>query len=459
MTFLFKTSVSLCLSLLLLASSLSSYAETAPPLHRDVLVFVPAYEASQLFDPTLDEDKNDDPVCVWGNYNVFLSSKRYFALRMPNQLMAKPLLEVGPVDVYRKFVATITETSDDNPKFQPFTQGSDFFIFNYDWRQEIASYSAPMLGKALRDYAQIHESQTGVPAGKTRFVIVTHSMGGLVVRTLLREQPEIASRISKLYLVGSANAGSVKSIGTLVHGPDSIHEFAHGFPGVLLNAIPSDVDQNVTKLVGITRPSLYELLPTGDPHWKELEANGHTERVTGPEMLQAETWEPYWPSAFLEKSLFLDGWLKDRQIEGRKSIRKADWEFCQDTSKSKLKSLLAETRRFRQILGRLSDTNRVMTSQGGVSRMRIIYSEGLKTPTGVVTQGTHDQSVAFYLFDPANSGDGTMEARRVLDDVPRSASNVIRLNAVPHGRLMIDPQFLNYLTKELSDSPVVETTP
>ena len=175
-------------------------------------------------------------------------------------------------------------------------------------------------------------------------------------------------------------------------------------------------------------------------------------------MLRAETWEPYWPSAFLEKSLFLDDWLKDRQKKP-KSIRKAVRSTVQDSSSSTLKSLLAETRRFRQILGRLSDTNRVLTSQGGVSRMRIIYSEGLKTPTGVVTQGTHDQSVAFYLFDPANSGDGTMEASRVLDDMPRSAPNVIRLNAVPHGRLMIDPQFLNYLTKELSDSPVVERTP
>ena len=35
------------------------------PVHAEVLVFVPAYEGSQLFDPTLNVDKGD-PACVWG---------------------------------------------------------------------------------------------------------------------------------------------------------------------------------------------------------------------------------------------------------------------------------------------------------------------------------------------------------------------------------------------------------
>jgi hypothetical protein len=426
-------------------------AET--PLHKDVLVFVPAYEGSQLFDPNLNPDRDDDPPCVWGNYNVFLSSRLYFALRMPNPLLAKPLLAVGPLDVYRKFVTTMTKASDDAPGFHPYTLGSDFFIFAYDWRQEIASVSAPLFGKALEQYARIHESKTGIPAQQTRFIIVTHSMGGLVARTLLAEKPELASRISRLYLVGSPNAGSVKAIGTVVIGPDSIEEYAKGFPGVLLNLIPTDVDQKVTKLVGITRPSLYELLPTGDPHWTPINAEGGKSHVRETDVLKASSWENYWPSSALEKKLFLDGWLNDREKESRKSIRPDDWEFCQDPDYSKLKVLLAETSHWRQLMGPLSETNRLMTRPGQSSRLRIIFSSGLKTPTGVLTEGSHDASQAHYLYDPLKTGDGTMEARRVLDDMEPTASNIVQLHQVPHGRLMIDPQFLDYFVNELSNEP------
>ena len=41
-------------------------------------------------------------------------------------------------------------------------------------------------------------------------------------------------------------------------------------------------------------------------------------------------WQPYWPSAELERRIFLDDWLKKREAEGRKKIDLPDWEFCQD---------------------------------------------------------------------------------------------------------------------------------
>jgi pimeloyl-ACP methyl ester carboxylesterase len=438
---------------LLVAAGFEIGAKAAPPLHKEVLVFVPAYEASQLYDPTLG-DAGDGPVCVWGNYNVFLSSKRYFALRMPNPLVAKPLLAVGPLDVYRKFVSALTEQSNAKPGFSPYTEGADFFIFSYDWRQEMETGSAPQLGRALEAYAKIHERKTGLPAAQTTFVIVTHSMGGLVVRTLLAERPDIASRISRLYLVASPNAGSVKAVRTVVVGPDSLDAYARGFPGVLLKLIPTKVGQNVTKLVGITRPSLYELLPTGDPHWRAVQDDGTMRRMRDADVLHAASWERYWPTAGLEKNLFIDGWLKDREEEGRKWINPPDWEFCQDSQYLKLKALLAQTAHWRGVMGRLSDTDRLMTRANESSRLRVIFSTGVKTPTGVVTSGSHDASQGYYTYDPANSGDGTMEAWRVLDDLSARAPNVIRLEGVPHGRLMIDPQFLNYLIKELSAPPM-----
>jgi hypothetical protein len=447
------------LAVLALFTSLRPDLWAACALHKDILVFVPAYEASQLFDSNLNKANDDDPPCVWGNYNVFLSSKLYFALRMPNPLVAKPLLAVGPIDVYRKFVTTLTQATNDAPDFHPYTLGSDFFIFTYDWRQEIASVSAPQFGQALDEYARIHESKTGVPAQQTRFIIVTHSMGGLVARTLLAEKPEIASRISRLYLVGSPNAGSVKAIETVVVGPDSIDEYAKGFPGELLNLIPTDVNQNVTKLVGITRPSLYELLPSTDPCWTVIRADGGKSRVSESNVLKASSWENYWPTSALEKKLFLNGWLKDREKEGRKTIHLSDWEFCQDPEYSKLKMLIAETAHWRHLMGPLSETNRLMTQAGQTSRLRVIFSSGLKTPTGVVTTGSHDSSQAYYLYDPPNTGDGTMEAKRVIDDLPTHSPNLVQLNKVPHGRLMIDQQFLHYFVRELSAESTTGSRP
>ena len=99
-------------------------------------------------------------------------------------------------------------------------------------------------------------------------------MGGLVARTFLSENPQWADRIAAMYLVGTPNLGSVKAIKTLVVGPGGLKENATSFPASLLNLLPNNVDANLTKLVAITRPSLYELLPFDDPRWECVAADG-----------------------------------------------------------------------------------------------------------------------------------------------------------------------------------------
>jgi pimeloyl-ACP methyl ester carboxylesterase len=437
---------------LIVLLAFSGVGDASSPLHRDVLVFVPAYEGSQLFDTEL-EDKGD-PVCVWGCYDTFLTSERYFAMRLPNPLVAKPMLNVGPIDVYGNFISTMTAAQPNEPGFSPYTEDADFFTFFYDWRQDIASDSAPKLGQALDGYAKVHEKLTGIPAEKTRFIIVAHSMGGLVARTLLSERPEMAKRMARLYLVGTPNAGSVKATRTLVVGPDSIDQFAHGFPAGVLGILPTDVDHNVTKLVGITRPSLYELLPMDDPHWTAVQPSGERRKMAAEDVLFSDSWSPYWPSAGLEKRLFIDGWLKNRAAKLGKVINPAAWYYCQDPGYEKLKAVLAQVRLWRKIMGRLSDTDRKLTADGEKSRLRVVVSTGLQTPTGVVTQGLHDAATADYIY--GNEGDGTVEQSRVFDDMKESSLRGQTLHGVPHGRLMIDPQFLGYFTKELSGQPLAK---
>jgi pimeloyl-ACP methyl ester carboxylesterase len=425
-----------------------------PRLHAQVLVFIPAYEGSQLYDPTL-LPKGEDAPCVWGGIDAIRSSKLYFSLRMPNPLEARPMLTAGPIDVYGKFISALTEQQDDAPGFIPYTPGADFFTFAYDWRQEIATVTAPQLADALNQYAAIHEQRTGIPAAETKFVIVTHSMGGLVARTLLGEHPEWAPRISALYLVGCPNLGSVKAIKTVVLGPGGLKENALNFPASLLNLLPNNVDANVTKLVAITRPSLYELLPFDDPRWECVEADGSRHRVAAEDMLTVGPWEPYWPTPELEKRLFLDDWLKKREAEGRKQIVPADWEFCQDPGFAPLQKILAQVRDWRLRMGSLSYTSTLMTQPGESTRLRVILGTGLKTPTGIITEGAHDFSYARFTYGPDNDGDETVTGTSVLDDFHGTPTTVKLLSGVSHGRLMSDPQFLAYFWGELAAQPLV----
>jgi len=433
--------------------SLSPSLRADNPLHAQVLVFLPAYEGSKLYDPDLG-DKGDDPPCVWGSVDAIRSAKLYLALRMPNPLEARPMVSAGPIEVYSKFTSGVTEEQDETPGFRPYTEGADFFTFAYDWRQEIATVTAPLLGKALDNYARIHEEKTGIPAPDTKFILVGHSMGGLVARTFLSQNPQWANRISALYLVGAPNLGSVKAIKTLIVGPGGLKENATSFPASLLNLLPSNVDANLTKLVAISRPSLYELLPFDDPRWESVAADGSRVRVSAQDMLRVGPWQPYWPSPELERRVFLDDWLKKREAEGRKQIDVDEWEFCQDPDLRQLQRILTEVRDWRLRMGSLSYTNTLLTRPGEASRLKLVVGTGIKTPTGIITQGAHDSSLARYTYEPDNDGDETVTSASALDDLHPAPDHVKLLMGVPHGKLMTDRSFLNYFYGELSHEPM-----
>ncbi len=423
-------------------------------LHAQVVVFIPAYEGSKLFDPTL-ASKDEEAPCVWGDLDAIRDSKLYLALRMPNPLDAQPMVHAGPIDVYGEFISGMTQGQDDTPGFHPYTQGADFFTFAYDWRQEIATVTAPQFGEALDQYAHIHEEKTGIPAQDTKFIIVAHSMGGLVARTFLSENPQWADRIAGMYLVGTPNLGSVKAIKTLVVGPGGLKENAVNFPASLLNLLPSSVNANLTKLVAVTRPSLYELLPFNDPHWEQVAADGSRKRIGVLDTLSIGAWQPYWPSPELEHRIFLDDWLKKRQAEGRKKINAADWEFCQDPDLPQLQKILAQVRDWRVRMGSLSYTSTLLTRPGEPSRLKVVVGTGLTTPTGIITEGSHDSSLARYTYEPDNDGDETVTGFSALDDLHPDAGHIKLLHNVSHGKLMNDHDFLHYFFGELSSQLMV----
>jgi hypothetical protein len=126
--------------------SFRSHADS--PYHTQVLVFIPAYEGSKLYDTTL-QQKGDDPPCVWGGLDAIRDAKLYLALRMPNPLLARPMITAGPIDVYGGFINGVTDDHSSEPGFHAYTPDVDFFTFAYDWRQAIASVTAPLLEQAL----------------------------------------------------------------------------------------------------------------------------------------------------------------------------------------------------------------------------------------------------------------------------------------------------------------------
>lgn len=434
----------------------SARAET--PVHRYVLVFVPAYEGSALYDRDLGAP--DEPICVWGNLDALRHKSIYYGIRLPNKLEARPLMNIGPVDIYGRFWEALQDRDSHFPKFEPFTPEKDLFFFSYDWRQEIGMVTAPSLYKALRHYAEVHSFYTQQPPPETHFVIVTHSMGGLVVRTMLSQHPEFASFVDRLILVGSPNLGSVKAIHSILVGPGGLQNAVLPFPAFLVKLLPNDVDDFTTRIASLNRPSLFELLPIPDPQWVRVNAQGHQTRVSPDDILTLGTWRDYLPTAQTEKREYLDPWRKVFKSAAESDTRDADWEFCQNESYLNLQTILAEVRDWRLQMGTLHYTDQLMTAPGDASRLRVVAGTGLKTPTGVICEGDHDSTTARYTYAPDTDGDETVTKASALEDLT-NPSQIFLLSNVSHGKLMGCDVFLNYLKNELSEltpAPGLRTT-
>lgn len=416
-------------------------------LHDHILVFVPAYEGSALYDPGLAKEENDAP-CVWGSITAIRRQDLYFGLRMPNHLEARPLLNVGPMDIYGKFVESLSEEQPRQRLFFPYQRNKDFFLFPYDWRQDIGTVTAPELASSLDLFAKLYASHGGDFGGSTtpRFVIITHSMGGLVVRTMLSQNPRLAPQIERLFLIGSPNLGSVKAIQTLLVGPGGLRENATDFPASLLKLLPNDVDPLATKLVAITRPSLYELLPLRDPNWTRVDAEGHSIRVSLDDMLTIGTWKYYWPSAEAERKKFLDPWFTRFAQGPDEPIYPSKWEFCQDNSYTELQNILVLVREWRLQLGTLGYTDKLLTRPGEFSRLRLVAGRGIKTATGIISEGSGDNTKTRFLFE--GDGDGTVTYESAIEDIDEQ--RVYTVKDIPHGKMMIHPEIINYLIDELS---------
>lgn len=158
------------------------------------------------------------------------------------------------------------------------------FQYPYDWRRDVSESA-----RALHDH--VFDAQWAVREGRglnaddpVKVDVVAHSMGGLVLRYYLRygiqplpddgSLPELtwegAKHVSRAFLIGTPNAGSVHSFQRLIEGLDLNPLFPNYRPGI----------------VG-TFPAMYQLLPR-PRHARIIDAAGEP-----LDILDVETWQRY----------------------------------------------------------------------------------------------------------------------------------------------------------------------
>ncbi|MCX5308619.1 hypothetical protein OG304_35125 [Streptomyces sp. NBC_00160] len=143
--------------------------------------------------------------------------------------------------------------------------------FPYDWRLAV-SYNGALLARAARAHLTRWREQVAAAPGwaaagrvRPRLVFVAHSMGGLVVRAALEQDPELAADTRTVITVGTPFLGSAKSV--------------LAFNLVTPQAKPSWLQRSV-QAISATLPGLHDLLPG----YRCLDLGRDVERLTGADV-------------------------------------------------------------------------------------------------------------------------------------------------------------------------------
>jgi hypothetical protein len=230
----------------------------------------------------------------------------------------------------------------------------------------------------------------------------------------------------------------------------------------LLKLLPNDVDATVSKLVAITRPSLYQLLPTQDPRWEVVDARGRSSRIAEADLLRVGTWQKFWPSAEAEKKLYLTPWRTRFMGDAGEPLDPRAWEFCQDFNLVSLQTILAAVRDWKQQLGTLKFTNQLLTRAGEPSRLQLVVGTGLSTPTGVISEGSGDAVKCRYTYDLEADGDETVTLESALGGLSEPKQTLV-LPGVSHGQMVLNRIFQSTLKRDLAGleggGPLIVTRP
>jgi Lecithin:cholesterol acyltransferase len=126
---------------------------------------------------------------------------------------------------------------------QGYSTATNLSLFAYDWRDDIEKNSENFLKP------EIDSIVNSSPSGNID--IVAHSQGGLILKRLLYDHPEYASKINKLIFVGTPNLGAPFAAKALLYGDNMGIHFG-----------PLHLSSNEVQKISQNMPAIYQLLPS-----------------------------------------------------------------------------------------------------------------------------------------------------------------------------------------------------
>lgn len=392
------------------------------------IVVIPDFECSGLVDPAIIKT---EPSWIWGGAAPISPAEIFARLRLPNLLLPREPDLASRVTPWSPLVQALTRKQATFLDFNPYQKGRDLFIFQYDWRRGIGNELSLQLQMAIDDFSEQHAIACGKREDRSPLVIIAHGMGGLLIRTLLSQNPRLSERIQKLYLVGTPNLGT----------PEALYRLLTGIGFYTKDSIASDpAVQGMSRLASLSFPSLYMMLPFDELHWVKNFPKTPSRRVSPVDLLKTGEWEETLPQASDEKSLYLTPWKKKLMNGYQEPIEDKNWEFFQDNHLIQLQNILAQVRDWRISLGTLGYTQQLLTRPNESPRLLCVAGIGIKTPFGYNSQGTGLKTDATPLYAPDVDGDGIVTLSSAAEKT--TGDSLLLLQGTPHDKLLQDPVFL-----------------
>lgn len=262
-----------------------------------------------------------------------------------------------------------------------------YYVFPYDWRLDNVANARLLINR-------IDDLKRKLKRPDLKFNIIAHSMGGLIARYAAmygtadlpsgtrRITPTWAgaTRINKIFLVGTPNEGAITSLDALING------FAIGPKGI---NIPFIMD--LTRFDMFTIPALFQLLPHGGTV-RAFDENLKPLRV---DIYNPSTWEKY-------------GWAAYTDPKFAKEFSASE----QDQAKSYFRTVLNRTKRFHQAL------NANLGTRSPVS-FYLLGADCKPTLDAVIIRraGKNDEWKTQFKADGFKRGDDTKVSDKELEEL------------------------------------------
>lgn len=293
-------------------------------------------------------------------------------------------------EIYQKLTESLEQTGGykegkwDAPAADGFQD--TYYVYPYDWRLDNVENARLLIRR-------IEALKKSLNRPDLRFNVIAHSMGGLIARyaarfgdadlpagsRTIRPTWAGARHISKIFLIGTPNEGSVSALDSLING----------FTPFDVRGINIPFVQSISRYDTFSIPAIYQLLP----HGQTIRAFDENLKRIPIDIYNPQTWEKY-------------GWATYQQDRFAKEFKPDEVA----SARIYFRSILQRTKRFHQSL------DSVLSSPSPV-RIYLIGSECKPTLEGIVIY--RDKKEWKTIFKPSSfkKSDGTKVNDRQLQAI------------------------------------------